>query len=327
MTREIAFDRVTSLLERAASKLRALRRNTSRLLPNPDALSPPEIFFWQREAGHYNFGDHLGDAVVRRLLNVALSTDSVLVREPMRLLSIGSVLHFARDGDVIWGTGRNGKTPGSSYKFGALDVRALRGPLTHRWLETRIRVPAKLAYGDPGLLVPFLFDLRTPAFQPRPHEQDCHLLIPNINDTTEVPERFGPWVAPPTLPWYELVRRVRGSKSVVTSSLHGLIFAELFGKPVALVRPPTDRRLLAREEPETNFKYDDYYAGTGREAQVIVTSFEEGVDSVALADLNWDFEPLVRAFPFDRFGFDVPAEPVLEQLNQTWEANKVILER
>ena len=51
-----------------------------------------------------NFGDLLGPLIVRELV-----TELGLrpARERRRLLAIGSVLHFGRAGDVVWGAGRN----------------------------------------------------------------------------------------------------------------------------------------------------------------------------------------------------------------------------
>lgn len=73
-----------------------------------------------------------------------------------KLLSIGSVMHFAKDNDSIWGTGINGKINESHLKFKNLDVRAVRGPRTREFLMGRgIMVPE--IYGDPGLLLPMFF--------------------------------------------------------------------------------------------------------------------------------------------------------------------------
>jgi pyruvyltransferase len=54
-----------------------------------------------------NFGDLLGPVIVERLKRTANLPNEA--RMAGRLLSVGSILHFAKDGDVIWGSGVNGK--------------------------------------------------------------------------------------------------------------------------------------------------------------------------------------------------------------------------
>ena len=85
-----------------------------------------------------NFGDLLGPVVVSALADALPTT-----RRAQRLLTVGSILHFARDGDVVWGSGVNGKIPQELHRFRHLDIRAVRGPKTKAVLEERgLAVPA-----------------------------------------------------------------------------------------------------------------------------------------------------------------------------------------
>ena len=54
---------------------------------------------------------------------------------PRRLLAVGSILHLARDNDVVWGSGVHGKIVVRRHQFKQLDAREVRGPLT-RWKAT-----------------------------------------------------------------------------------------------------------------------------------------------------------------------------------------------
>ena len=102
-----------------------------------------------------NFGDLLGPLIVARIL-AKHRVDPTWAPRDRRLLSVGSVLHFARDHDVIWGTGVNGKKdPDSDYLFSTLDVRAVRGPRTRDFLSSR-GVTSPAIFGDPVLLLPLL---------------------------------------------------------------------------------------------------------------------------------------------------------------------------
>jgi pyruvyltransferase len=158
-------------------------------------------------------------------------------------------MHFARDGDVVWGTGRNGKVPATEHRFSKLDVRALRGPRTHEWLASRLPLPATLPYGDPALLFPYLFDFDAPLFRPREGEVGRDIVVPNLNDVTQIDGALSTRLILPTAPWYDVVRQILWANTVTTTSLHGLILAEACGKRVSRVR-------LSDVEPP--FKYEDY---------------------------------------------------------------------
>src|SRR5690606_27315212 len=106
--------------------------------------------------GALNFGDHLSYVIVTKIL----ADNGFLLEEetskPSRLLALGSVLHFAQNGNTIWGTGFNGKVGLEYHTYQTLDVRAVRGPLTRNFLKQRgIEAPA--VYGDPALLLPHVF--------------------------------------------------------------------------------------------------------------------------------------------------------------------------
>ena len=56
-----------------------------------------------------NFGDLLGPVVVELVLE-SIAPGTRLEQTPeRRVVSVGSVMHFARPRDVVWGTGINGK--------------------------------------------------------------------------------------------------------------------------------------------------------------------------------------------------------------------------
>lgn len=63
-----------------------------------------------------NFGDLLGPIVVTKLLADKQIHQSA-VGGCKTLFTVGSVLHFAKDNDVVWGSGRNGKIPANQHLF------------------------------------------------------------------------------------------------------------------------------------------------------------------------------------------------------------------
>ncbi|MGO1392931.1 polysaccharide pyruvyl transferase family protein [Agrococcus casei] len=227
-----------------------------------------------------NFGDSLAREIVRGM--IAIDPPSRLPRRSRRLLSIGSILHFARDSDTVWGSGINGKVD-DQIGSDSLDVRAVRGPKTRQALMNR-GIAAPEVYGDPGLLLPDLFPVTKMWAKTKRHGI---AIVPNFNDAHEFAAM--PGFVNPLAPLWEVIRHIAQSEFVIASSLHGIIVAEALGVPV---RPLGSRA-------EALFKYDDYALGTGRESLEIVETVDEAIAAGPTAALAFDTEPLKAAFPRD----------------------------
>lgn len=219
-----------------------------------------------------NFGDLLGPMIIAAILKKQLEWRNT--ENGSKLLSVGSVLHFAKDGDTIWGSGRNGKTAEDRHSFSRLDVRAVRGPKTQAFLHSKgIDVPD--VFGDPALLIP---SLDREEFV-KPTSGAKTLVVPNLNDPKS--SSRDPNVLNPRSDVRECIGRIVDSEFVVSSSLHGVVIADAFGIPNRLVK-------AAHED---SFKYDDYYLGTGRKPPVPANSFSDAVaDGLSKANppLEWD---------------------------------------
>jgi len=245
------------------------------------------LYWWQPGDGRINVGDPLSKVMVEAML--ALRDLELVGKRDLdrRLFAIGSVLHNARDGGTVWGSGINAKIAEHVHRFRTLDVRAVRGPLTRQWLTERgLDVPE--VYGDPALLMP--------AFYPRELVGAAagidFLVIPHFNEPVE---RYATWrdrlLLPSTRP-LAFVRAMLGAGMVVSSSLHGVILAEAYGIPAVY---------LDSGNGEARFKYDDYYAGTGRVRWHSGRSVEEclelgGNGPFDLAALQ---RGLLATFPYD----------------------------
>ncbi len=233
-----------------------------------------------------NFGDLLGPIVARLLLEKLGLPYAERPPYDRRLLTVGSVLHFAGDADTIWGTGRNGKVADSKHTFNALDVRATRGPLTQAFLQGR-GIESPSVFGDPALLLPLL----RPELRRWAEAKDRRVtVVPNLNDLREY--KGAPAVLDPRRSVDDCIRTIAGSEFVVASSLHGVIVAESLGIPARLVVSGAESR----------FKYEDYYRGTGRSmpepAPDWRTALSDG-PSKAAEKMEWDPSPLMDAFPAD----------------------------
>lgn len=237
-----------------------------------------------------NAGDLLGPIVVERMLWRKSLSQRVPRTDGLRLFSVGSVLHFANDGDVVWGAGVNGKAfPTPLSRWPQLDVRAVRGPWTARLLSSAgLRVPA--VFGDPALLVGRLVPELSGWARATAHDT---LIVPNFNDMTSFRDAAHE-VLSPMEPLWTVLRAIAKSRFVVGSSLHAVAVADALGVPARFVV----------SEHENPFKYRDYLAGTGRPTTRIAQSVEHALDLGPHRPAEVDTDALERAFPWDLWGFD-----------------------
>jgi pyruvyltransferase len=241
-----------------------------------------ELFWWRPKDG-VNFGDELSCVIVERMLGRKVQLASLDAKKKI-MFGAGSVLHFARDGDVIWGSGFR-EDPTHEHRFRSLDVRAVRGPRTRKFLLQK-GVSCPEVYGDPAILMGHLF----PEYKKKPPKYD-YIIVPNIG----IAPGFIPYknMVSPTLPWNEIVEKILESKLVISSSLHGIIVAESFGIPT---------RMLKMSWVEPLLKYQDYYESTGRPNFRFATSVQEALQLGGEKPGHIDIQPLIQAFPWDYFG-------------------------
>jgi pyruvyltransferase len=243
-----------------------------------------DLFFWKPQGSRLNFGDHLARVIVTKLLAMHGHLLEEETAQSKRLFAIGSVLHFAQDGDVIWGSGVNGKVDTDLHRFDTLDVRAVRGPLTRDFLMERgIAVPE--IYGDPALLLPSLFPQRF-----APTAQKPYVVVPNLHDLKLAQQAGLQNIVSPMSSWNRCVAEILQGELIISSSLHGIIIAEAYGIPA---------RYLRLSDTENIFKYNDYVQGTGRKAIEPAESVEEALEMGGMPPPVFDPATLLAAFPFD----------------------------
>ena len=249
-------------------------------------LDKTQVFWWspipflglkifQKE----NVGDLLGPLLVQKILDSkGLRIHDINKR---KLLTIGSVMHFADTGDTLWGTGVNGKVADTEHHYADLDVRAVRGPLTAEYLKRKsINVPE--IYGDPGVLVADLWP-RSQATEP-----GKVLYIPHMREKKF--HRKGLQTLSPLVSLEKFIAEIQTAEKVISSSLHGVIIAESYGVPACLFQSAN----------ETAFKYEDYYQGTGRHTFKVfddiaaARKYEPEVPDFTLVKKN-----LLSDFPWD----------------------------
>lgn len=242
-----------------------------------------DVVYWSPSEGeaHENFGDVIGPLIVAALASEQPATS------PARLLSVGSILHAAERGDVVWGTGLNAKLHRPLPRdVSSLDVRAVRGPLTRAALVAAgVTVPT--VFGDPALLLPRAFPHVLEWTQTKTRDVT---VIPNLNDLAEY--QGDPRTISPLEDVWTVVRAIAESSLVVGSSLHALVIADALGVPGRWVA-------AGAEHP---FKYRDYLRGTGRADEAIAASVQEAIALGGVAPAQFDADALIAAFPRDLWG-------------------------
>lgn len=242
------------------------------------------LYYWQQNR-FVNFGDYLSLKLIQRIVGGEVKVCQKT--EEKKLLAIGSILIFARDGDIIWGTGMNGKRLDlKDYKFKCPDIRAVRGPLTRDFIINNFNIYCPEVYGDPALLIPYFF----PEFKKKKNPKYEYIIIPHYSELALFPKQLYANVVYPTDPWNEVIRKILDSKFVISSSLHGIVVAEAYGIPA---------RYLRITEHEPLFKYQDYYLGTNRLTFNYAISVEEALDMGGEAPAKCDLQKLYDAFPFE----------------------------
>lgn len=256
-----------------------------------------EIVWWQPRRKRrslyrrlYNVGDLLSPFLCDAILATRGRGLDPARRPPHRLLAIGSILHLAADGDVVWGAGVNGKVALDHIRARRLDVRAVRGPRSAAVLRGMgIDVPD--VFGDPGLLVSRFLPL---------HEERRHAVavVPHFNQRWPRLRWPGRRIVSPRLGVADFCRALGCSRLVVSSSLHGLVVAESYGVPAVF---------WDNGSGEDLFKYRDYYEGTGRPEFPRGRTIAECLALGGAPPPRVDLDRLLAAFPFDHFAAPQPS--------------------
>lgn len=245
--------------------------------------------------GMPNVGDRINPSIVTALSG----QQTVHVRDDQKpqLLATGSIMAAANPLSHVWGTGVLHPNFGIG-SVAAHNIHALRGKLTHSVLSQAGIELSDVPLGDPGFLAPALLGIAkstspahrlgvVPHYVDRANPLFRRLMTEpgivglNVHDD---PERF--------------LRAMADCEVVVSSSLHGLIFAEALGIP--------NLWITASEDVVGGpFKFDDWFSTTAdpQMTAYALTSASTADNLIRLAALHnstIDVEALRTAFPHGR---------------------------
>jgi len=183
-----------------------------------------------------NYGDAISVFVIEKFFQIKVSTLIIgkwQVSED-HLMTIGSILNFADDKSLIWGSGHISKKSEIGEVYGLSGIKpkhvySVRGPLTRdKLIQAGVSEVPEL-YGDPALLLPLIYQ------PPGAKAQYKYGLIPHYIDSSHELIREHPGVLVMNIESGDrpclLVNQIMTVEIVISSSLHGLVVAVAYGKP------------------------------------------------------------------------------------------------
>lgn len=256
-------------------------------------LNNKYILFTRRKAVKYrvnlnychdfkNIGDNVSPVIVRYVSKIHGIDEGQKTTNTSHLYGIGSIITAGAQDCTIWGSGLLNTRILGRLSNRKLDVRAVRGPLTRAVLmDWGYTVPE--VYGDPAILMPLIYN-------PKISKKYPISVITHVNEGTDIPNGNIHVIDVATDDYQYFVEEMKASELIVSSSLHGIIFAEAYGVRAVMLKPKTDL-----------FKYFDYYYSTNRYSFPIANTVEEALHVIPsrLPELEAMQKGLIEAFPID----------------------------
>lgn len=208
-----------------------------------------------------NYGDYYNKIIVNKILNKKTHIVDInlfnnlyfgknLYKDKELLCAIGSILHFATENSIVWGTGSiwYNSVPKTKPK----EILSVRGKLTQKNLKDNGFIFHNII-GDPRLLLKKYIDNQYIKQSKKfklgiiPHhserglsflnefKKNNEILVLDIEDT----ENF--------------IKNLCLCENIASSSLHGLIFSDSLGIPNTWLR-------LSNKIHGEHFKFHDYYS-------------------------------------------------------------------
>jgi hypothetical protein len=215
------------------------------------------------------------------------------------ILAVGSTFDSAAPNSVVWGTGMMHPDRGAGSVL-AENVYAVRGKLTASALRGQGVAIRDVPLGDPAFALPTLLNIQSAAdararlgivshYANRDHPEFLRLrsehevLDLNVNETS-----LG-----------NFLQKMAGCHTVISSSLHGLVFAEALGIPNLWVE-------VGDGLPGGRFKFADWFSTTQKPAHgpraLAGQSIADLRSEARLHESNLTAQNVTASFPRGRLG-------------------------
>ncbi len=251
----------------------------------------PIKLYWYRHktTGLHNFGDEFSVELIQKLLGYNVEWADV---DNCELMAIGSIIEVANNNKnkhkiKVWGSGFIKESNEDAAKN--LDFLAVRGELT------RARIKKDVPLGDPGVLASVVYPKSKEKWEKigiiahyidydlpivRKLRKDGRFLVINPLESPE-----------------EVARQISSCKLILSSSLHGLIFADSF-------KVPNYHLCLSKRVTGGEYKFKDYCSGVGKDyksadkTNIFDNNYLDALikDYQPIADLPTIQKSLVEAF-------------------------------
>lgn len=297
------WERKESDLQEVACGIVSLIQRTNTDLNSSSPPPPRSIpsYWWDLKE---NFGDLIGPWVLEELTARPVYNTIGRANASGALMTVGSLItHMQRPGMTIWGSGLIAPlNEDMTKRLKSLQpeaILAVRGKLTRSQIIENLGWEVPEVYGDPALLMPYLFEPEKSSsvrhrFAVIPHYSHKHILAPKHI------ESLGGYAINVQQPAEIVVDEIAKSDVVISTSLHGVILAQAYKIPWVWLRV-TDKPLYG-----DRFNFEDFFTVLQREKVVeIEVASDEFLDldlneiaqSAVLPQSSFDPLALVEALP------------------------------
>lgn len=285
--------KVVSLVRKEFLSLQGLGKPM--LIRKINRKCPPISLYWWRDLdnGIYNFGDEITQDIITGLFGYHVRWSAIWDCD---MIGVGSLLDYAelncRTNKIkVWGSGYIDK--GDNCKKDNFTYYAVRGKRTLSRIDRHYK---DIPLGDPGLLVSVIY--------PKQKNDGKIGIIPHYVDLKssfvkkiEKDEKFK--IISPLQSPERVAEQISACSVILSSSLHGIIFADSYGIPNAHIS-------LSKKVIGGDYKFKDYCSGVGREYISFDKKDINNIDKILVVKdkykpikrLKRIQRKLVKAFPY-----------------------------
>lgn len=259
---------------------------------------PLKLYWWKHPDSQYgNFGDEITPEIIEKLWGIKCKWAPL---SECSLIGAGSIVEkAARENQKghkvdVWGSGfmHSGRRPFINNDFRFF---AVRGKLSRKRLLFK---KPRLSVGDPGILAGKVY----PATGNKVYALGviAHYADTQSSAVVELAKRVDVKIIDPLQRPAKVAKDITSCKLILSSSLHGLIFADSFGVPNYWT--PLSDNVHGGE-----YKYRDYFSSVDRRIEKIEISrlindnelIQRLIDSYEpIKDLPEKQAALIKAFPY-----------------------------
>lgn len=273
--------------------IRLITRNNTDEDGNRFKRNRVNLVYWRRKT---NLGDALAPIIVTWMLEKKGLSLNDKTKRTQRLLTIGSILDLGRFDATVWCSGAQSFRAVQRImkrRYRRLDIRAVRGPISKEIMEA-CGYDCPSIYGDPAVLMPQIYRpekgnarkedicvIMHHSSVQNPDVSHCSQSIRQINILTDDYQSF--------------VNEITSARKVISSSLHGIILAEVYGIPTVFLAPANQIEML---------KYYDWYRSTGRDCVYFAKTLDEAIEMEPMVLPTQEIlekmcANIIDAFPYD----------------------------